>query len=329
MSIYLDNATRVLRESIFSPRGERCSSYGIFNKAHVLFEEYDAKLRALFHLGSQDIYGVTACFEDIPKRIIQESGCKKIVVSLTDSAAILSACDKSRGKGVDVTYLRGEKPSVADKETLLFFQYVHPLTGCIQEEYKNCMCRLAIDISYAIGKVALDDVLERADYLIIRGDALGVPYGLSLVIARRGSFLEESEFSVEVLEVLVKVIEETFEKELFFMTECARWRAIFEEPFSSHVFAKEEERAPHISCILFPKIKNESLLFMLHRRKVFATIGGGPFLLLERILPLYGVSYVDAMTALSFCFGSDSTESGVREASLRLRRACQELQMLF
>ena len=202
---------------------------------------------------------------------------------------------------------------------------MHPLTGVVTpleklEVAKKRNCLIALDISYALGKVPLGGVLERADYLLVRGAALGAPFNLSLVAAR-GQALERKDVELDALSAFVECVEQAVSQEMFFATEVARLKSLFEE--GEEVLFQEEGRAAHISCIKFPGIKNELLLFTLAQRNLFATMGGGPFPLLDRMM-----DPADGMSALSFCLGRDITEKDVREAKVRLKRAVKELRVI-
>lgn len=314
--IYLDNATVAKRQDVSQETvwGEKTSAYGLMHGVDKAFEQANERLHTLFSMDIESRYLITSSFEDIPKTIVRSSGRKKISVYLSDSNAVLDACDQARGD-IDVSYFREKE----DPENSLFFvQYVHPLTGVITsveslEEAKRRDCSIALDVSYAVGKVSLEGVLELADYIMVRGEAIGAPFGLSLVAARNAP-LEKRTTQTNQLMAFLHAFEQELSQELFFTTEVARLKAIFEEgedvSFSAHM------RAPHISCMTFKNVKNELLLFTLARRGLFATIGGGPFPLL------------DSMTSLSFCFGSDIDEQTVVEAKKRLRRAVNELQVI-
>lgn len=325
--IYVDNATSVKSELLPENVWGDCSSaYGIMHQLEKAFIVADEKLRALFFINPEDTYFITSSWDDIPRAIIRSSGRKKIHVFLTDTTATLCACDEARG-AFDVEYIR-EPQNV--ENSLLFLQYVHPLTGVILpveelETAKEKGCLVALDISYALGKVPLEQALAYADYIMVRGEALGVPLGLSCVVAKK-AFLERRETRLSQLHVFVQALEKAISQELFFTTEVARLKAIFEE--GQEVLFSNRDRAPHISCLLFKKVKNELLLFTLAKRGFFATIGGGPFPLLERMLPCVGVSFLDSMTALSFCFDTNMDEKKVLEAKARLLRACKELQVI-
>jgi cysteine desulfurase len=292
------------------------------------FNTQESRLLDLFSMNSSDRYIITSCWEDIPRAVVRSSGCKKIGVFLSDCSATLGACDGARGD-IQVEYFR-ELPRSVDN-ALLFLQYVHPLTGAVISDdeilsWKSKGCLIALDVSYALGKIPLDHVIAHADYVMVRGDALGVPFGLSCVCARDGAFLMKRDVSLVSMKAFVSSVEKELAQELFYTTEVIRLREMFEEGES--VVLKEQKRAPHISCIAFPGIKNELLLFTLARRGVFATMGGGPFPLFERMFPLDGTGSLEAMTALSFCFGGDICEKDVVEAKVRLRRAVKELRVI-
>lgn len=322
--MYFDNASylrgRSFEKALF---GESTSAYGVMRGLDKAFDEEEKKLRSFFAMGAKDRYCITSSWDDIPRALVRSSGRKKIGVFLTDTKATLRACDEAR-ELCEVKYLRdGEMMD----DGLLFLQYVHPLTGVIApvEEAKRRGAKVALDVSYALGRVPLEGVLEKADYVMVRGAALGIPFGISFVAGRNAPF-ERRTTSLDELKAFTDGVEEAFSQEFFFATEGARLKALFEE--GEKVLFRERLRAPHISCIAFPSVKNELLLFTLAKRDVFATIGGLAFPLLDRVLPCAGITSLDAMTALSFCFGKDLEEKDVLEAKVRLQRAVKELQVV-
>jgi cysteine desulfurase len=80
------------------------------------------------------------------------------------------------------------------------------------------------------------------------------------------------------------------------------------------VFFQESERLPNVSAIAFPGIANEALLYHLHRRGVYASIGGGTFQQIGLVLAASGIDPAIAHSAVSFSLSRETTEDQIDRA---------------
>jgi cysteine desulfurase len=93
------------------------------------------------------------------------------------------------------------------------------------------------------------------------------------------------------------------------------------------IFFKEVERLPNCCAIGFPGVDAEALLFLLSRRHVSASMGGGAFPLLSRTLIATGIDPVLARCALSFALSSETTEEEIDYAVRTISYAAEQLQL--
>jgi len=122
-----------------------------------------------------------------------------------------------------------------------------------------------------------------------------------------------------------------------YCTEVARLRDRLESQIQAAypeaiIFFHDQERLPHISCIAFPGIRNEALLYALNRKGIFASMGGGAFQQVELVLKASGVDPVTAQCAVTFSLSKDLAASEIDRASQiiadvakKLRRISQKL----
>ena len=102
-------------------------------------------------------------------------------------------------------------------------------------------------------------------------------------------------------------------------TEVARLRDKLEQGIikvypKAQVCFKDQERLPHCSTIVFPGILNESLLYLLNRRAVYASIGGGSFQQLGLLLQACGVEEHLAQCGVAFTLSRYTTDEEIDHA---------------
>jgi cysteine desulfurase len=113
--------------------------------------------------------------------------------------------------------------------------------------------------------------------------------------------------------------QETIEARDFLCTETARLRDKLEDGIVSGFpdampFFKSCERLPNCTTIGFPGIFNEALLFLLNRKGVYASIGGGNFQQISTILTSCGFEERLAHSAICFSLSRYTTEDEIDRA---------------
>lgn len=113
--------------------------------------------------------------------------------------------------------------------------------------------------------------------------------------------------------------QEAMESRDFVSIEVSRLRYQLEEgicekvPYAQVLF-RSVKRAPQTTLIAFPGIVNEALLLACHRQGLCASMGGGMFQQIARVVSSYGYSPYIAYSTLSFSLGRTTTEQEVEQA---------------
>ncbi len=186
------------------------------------------------------------------------------------------------------------------RTSLVSLSWAHPLTGVVRPiEEMSELCRkkgvlLHVDITM-LGKMDLP-----CDFLTFTGKEH------TFVIAKENFcplFYEEIEVSSDEISLAEKGFDHL-------CTETARLKNQFEMEISPYgkILFQDVERAPHISCLSFPEISHEALLFLLHRKGLEAK------------------SVHEE--AISFHFSHETKEEEVEKLCGELIAAVQKLQMI-
>jgi cysteine desulfurase len=218
---------------------------------------------------------------------------------------------------------------------------------------KLCALRnilLHVDVTHAIGKIPIDVQEMGIDYMTFNGEQFHAPKGIGGLIVKQGVpicplirgegedlYFRGGPLNVPMLVACKQALLEAEDQRTWYGTEVARLRSMLEQgvqqgyPEATILF-QEEERLPHVSCMAFPGIYNEFFLYNLHKKGVFASIGGGSVQSIERVLVAGGVSSDLAKTAISFSLSKDTTEKEVERAiqiivehAKRLRKLSQKI----
>ncbi len=170
------------------------------------------------------------------------------------------------------------------KTALFSLPWADPLTGVIQpieEIIQKCHAKgvkVHVDASCVIGKIPVS--FEGIDFITFDGDKIHTPKGIGGLFQKRKP--RDAETNVPMTACLSLAVQEAIAAQESFALETARLRHDFETELKyatdCKVLFEDAHRLPHISAIEFPGIFNESLLYRLHRKNIFATIGGGPFI---------------------------------------------------
>lgn len=228
--------------------------------------------------------------------------------------------------------------AMSPRTALVSIEWANGLTGVINpitEIASLCKergVRLHIDASHALGKVFFQWEDVPAHYVTINGDSLHAPSGTGALFIRNdincSSFIvggveqaghRAGSYSVGGLVALGQAAREAIDARDLLCTEVARLRAKFEEGIVSLIsdaipFFQDQERLPNCSAIGFPGVSNEALLYLLNRRGVYATIGGGTYQQIGIVLAASGVEEALAHSAISFSLSRETTEDEIDKA---------------
>lgn len=228
--------------------------------------------------------------------------------------------------------------ALSPRTALLSISWVNGLTGVIQPvKALSLLCRqrgvlLHVDASHALGRLSEGVEELGADFVTADGSLLHGPKGTGLLWLRAPLSLSPliaggvsqgglrgGELNVPGLVGLGVAAQEAEESRDFVSTEVSRLRFQFEEgvceklPFAEVLF-RSFRRAPQTSLMSFKGVVNEALLLALHRKGLCASIGGGMFQQIARVVSSYGYSPYVAHGAVSFSLGRTTTEKEVEQA---------------
>lgn len=242
--------------------------------------------------------------------------------------------------------------AITPRTALFSIPWASGLTGVVQpilelaEICKLRGVRLLVDATHALGKIFFELGDLSIDFLAFNGEQVHAPKGTGGLYAREGIFLtpfivggmeqaglRAGSINVPCLVGLGVAAKQALEARDYLCTEVARLRMHFENEVirrisSAKILFGYEERVPHITAISFPGVLNESLLFSLNRRGVFASIGGGSQQQLTYFLHTCGVAPRLAESALSFSLSRETTEEQVERAAQALEVSYMKLRKI-
>jgi cysteine desulfurase len=226
------------------------------------------------------------------------------------------------------------------KASLLSISWANSLTGVIHpiadlaELCKSKGILLHVDASTVIGKIYFNLQEIPIDFLSLEGSLIHAPQGTSIMIVKENvTFFPVQQQTPAALASLAAAIEENIA--LFESTclETSRLRDVFEEKIclqipDAQVLFAHVERLPNSSVIAFPAVHAEALLYMLNRKGVFASIGGGQHQLLSQILIKCHIAPELAYAAISFSLSYETTEEQIERAVGIIVDSVQQLRKM-
>lgn len=229
--------------------------------------------------------------------------------------------------------------AITPRTALVSLSWGNGLTGVVQpveEIAKLCEERgilLHLDATHVLGKLYFDLADIGAAFITLNGDNIHAPKGTGALYIKGGTRcspfivggIEQASqragsYNIPGLVALGAAAAEALEARDLLGMEVARLRDQLEmgvvAGYSEAIplFCRQQ-RLPHITCLAFPGIANEALLFALNRRNVFACMGGGSFQQIALVLTAAGISEKIAHTALSFSLSRETNDDEVERAT--------------
>lgn len=325
----------------------------------ALYDFIGAKPEDSFLFTSSGTEAVNHVFSSTYRNVTYLTGKNQFLVAATDEAPSVVASEylvplgciaktipvNHQGKVTTEALIESLSPRTA----LVSLSWANGLTGVIQPVAELAdICRergilFHLDATHVLGKLfySLEDI--GADFISFNGDQLHAPKGTGGLYIKKGvrcsSFLVGSAdqgglragpLDVGLLAALATASKEAIETRDLLCTEVARLRNQLEETVQksipqAKILFKKQERVPHCSCIAFPGLSNEALLFLLNRKGICATIGGGNFLQLTHQLKACGFDPLTAQGAISFGLSRYTTEEEITTASSVIIDSAKEL----
>lgn len=277
------------------------------------------------------------------------SGKNHFITSNVDEAPALMAINRLEEMGCVGTTIpvdhtgRISVEAVGDvltpRTAMLSISWANGLTGVIQPvEEIAALCKergivFHLDATHVLGKLFFEIESLDADLITFNGDHLHAPKGTGVLYIRSGikcsplilGGMEQGghragSYNIPGLVGLGVAASEAIECRDLVCMEVSRLRdkleqLILNEVDGGMVFFRDQERLPHCTTIGFPGVTNEALLFLLNRKGVLASIGGGSFQQIGLILTASGVEETLAHSAISFSLSRETTENEIDVAA--------------
>lgn len=242
--------------------------------------------------------------------------------------------------------------AMTPRTALVSIAWANGLTGVInpiQEIADVCKERgvlLHLDASHVLGKMFVEWEEVPAHFLTFNGDSFHAPSGTGGLFIRSGvkcsplilGGVEQGghragSYGVGGLAALGQAAREAIDARDYMCTEVARLRGKLEKGILSTVpdaviFFQDQERLPNCTAIGFPGVANEPLLYLLNRRGIYASIGGGTYQQLGLVLAASGIDPVLAHTAISFSLSRETTEDEIDRAVVGIAESVANLRKI-
>lgn len=189
-----------------------------------------------------------------------------------------------------------------------------------------------VEATHILGKLFYEMEDVGAHFLTFNGDHLHAPKGTGGLYIKAGTKcspfilggIEQTGYragslNVAALVALAHAAKEALDARNLMCTEVARLRDKLETGIvtgfpDAVLFFQQQERLPNVTAIGFPGIANETMLYALNRRGVYACIGGGSFQQIGLLLIASGIDETLAHCSVNFTLSRETTEEEIDEA---------------
>ncbi len=214
---------------------------------------------------------------------------------------------------------------------------IHPLADIAEVCRTKGIC-LHVDASYVTGKLHFRFEDLGVDFMTFDGSILHSPKGTAGLIVKGKTPLSPPlslmmGVSLPGMAALSEALSEGSQLFDHVCLETARLRDKFERGIKegvpeAEIFFQHVERLPNCTAIAFPGVISDALLFLLNRKGVYATIGGGHCQKLSHVLVASGVDELLAQCALSFSLSFETKEEEIDYAIRTIVESVQKLKGL-
>jgi cysteine desulfurase len=285
---------------------------------------------------------------------IRQSGKNHILTTAIEEAAILMSLKKleelgCHGKMLPVDSQGRLTPealneAIKPRSALLSLAWASGLTGVMQPiEELSKICKekqiaLHVDASYVIGKWPISFHESGIDFMTFDGSFFHAPKGTAGLIIRDKTPLSAplsamtgmSVGGIAALSTAVDVVQQKMDR---MQLETARLRDLLEKGIlkgfpEAKILFKQPSRLPNCTTIAFPGVECDALLFLLNRKKVYASLGGGHCQKLSHLLIASHVDPALAQSALSFSLSYETTKEEIDQAVDAIVKAAHNLSKL-
>ncbi len=293
-----------------------------------------------FYFFSSSAEAITYLYQSHYFEGIRQTGKNHLLTSNLEEAPVLMALKRLEELGCSGKILpvntQGQitkeslNQAICPRTSLVSLSWANGLTGVIHpiadlaQVCRERNVKLHVDASYVLGKLYFRFEDFGIDFLSFEGSLIQAPKGTAGLLLKQASALAVPLSMMTGINVggvcavaaALKGIEELCDE---MCLETARLRDKLEKGIlkgipGAQVLFSNVERLPNCSCIAFPGVISDALLYLLHRKGVYASLGGGRAQRLTHILIGSGVEEMLAHSALSFSLSSETTEAEIDEA---------------
>lgn len=288
--------------------------------------------------------------------IARKTGKNHFVTSTIDEAPQMMAMQRLSELGCVYELAVAKKPGVVTAEAIseaitprtamVSLSWANGITGLINplKEISN-LCKergilFHVEATHVLGKGYFPWEDSGADLLTFNGEQFYGPKGTGGLFIRAGlnisplilggneqGGLRGGNLNIPGFIGLGKAATLAAEAADFFCTEVARLRNLFEELLIEHIpncliYFRNEQRLPNTVVADFPGAASDALLYLLNRKGVYGSLGGGHF---QQISHLLLGSGIQTLSALSFALSRETTETDIKKAVEKIKEAYERL----
>ncbi|MES2273505.1 MAG: aminotransferase class V-fold PLP-dependent enzyme [Chlamydiota bacterium] len=320
---------------------------GLDLRYQTIYDFVGADRKNLFVFTSSGAEAINQVFWSIFLEVARKEGKCHLITSCIEDAPTMQCCKRFEELGCFVkiapinTSGQIDVEKLADlinpRTALISVTLAHGLTGVIQpiEEIariaREKKVLLHIDATYALGKYSFSFDELGADFLTFSGDRIHALKGSGGLFVKEGSPLvplilggtEQGGFRGGAFDApsFMALVSAMQQSSLFLDTmtlEVARLRDLLENEIirivpDARALFKTVIRLPNTTALVFPKVHQEALLYLLSRKGVYGSIGGAYCQHLSRTL--IAANSEGAESAVSFSLSRMTTEEEVIQAA--------------
>lgn len=333
----------------FASQGQSRSE--IEQRTQSLYDWVGADPKDLFSFTSSGAEAITQVYWSVFIERARKEGKCHIITSCIEDAPTMQNCKRLEELGCYIK-IAPVKPSgqidveklaelINPRTALISVTMAHGLTGVIQpyEEIallakaKNVL--LHLEATHAMGKLFFSFTELGVDYLTFSGDRIHSVKSSGGLFAKKGApvlplILGGSVDTSSLMALATAALQSSLYLDSMTL-EVARMRDLLETtlvrliPGTQVAFA-ETLRLPNTTTLIFPRVHQEALLYLLNRKKLSATIGGVYCQHLSRVLAASHIENPE--NSLSFSLSRMTTEEEILKASSLIAEAVHSLQAI-
>lgn len=300
-------------------------------------------------------HAILSTYQDISLN----EGKNHFITLANEEAPILMSFHRLNALGAATAVLKPDSQGLMTPEQLIeaitprtcmvALSWANGLTGVIQpiiEIAKICNLRgirLLVEGTHVLGKLFFALKEYPIDFFCFNGDHLHAPKGTGGLFVKQGIKLSPliaggmeqlglraGALNVPAVVALGQSAKQMLEARDYFCTEVARLQLEFEKevlkriPQAKRLF-EESDKITGVITFSFSGITNESLLFELNQKNVFASIGGGSLPTLSFYLKTCGFESWIANSAITFSLSRYTTEEEIEAAVTVIEKTVSHL----